>query len=308
MASHNYCHILLSLLLLFVTLPYQSFANPRMLSLVKPKPLVLKYRDGVLLKGNIKVNLIWYGKFTPAQRAIIVDYLQSLSPKKPHTPAPPSVASWWRTTENYKGGPSIITVGKQIFLHSYPIGKSLNTTHMEDIAFKFHNVNTINVILTASDVLVEDFCMNRCGSHGWTRGKKGMKFAYGWVGNSASQCPGVCAWPFAKPLVGPQIPPLVAPNGDVGVDGMVINLATVMAGTVTNPFDKGYFMGTPSVPLEAVTACRGIFGSGAFPGFPGQVLVDKVTGSSYNAKGLNGRKYLLPAMWDPKTSTCKPLV
>ncbi|CAL9753146.1 unnamed protein product, partial [Musa acuminata subsp. burmannicoides] len=26
---------------------------------------------------------------------------------------------------------------------------------------------------------------------------------------------------------------------------------------------------------------------------------------TYNAKGLAGRKYLLPAMWDPRTRQCK---
>lgn len=80
---------------------------------------------------------------------------------------------------------------------------------------------------------------------------------------------------------------------------MVINLAAVLAGTVTNPFSNGYFQGS------AVSACTGVFGSGAYPG---SVLVDKSTGASYNAKGVNGRKYLLPAMWDPKTSQCTTIV
>ncbi|KAI4307414.1 hypothetical protein L6164_030606 [Bauhinia variegata] len=89
---------------------------------------------------------------------------------------------------------------------------------------------------------------------------------------------------------------------------MVINLATVLAGTVTNPFDDGYFQGPASAPLEAVSACTGIFGDGAYPGYPGKVLVDKTTGASYNALGMHGRKYLLPAMWDPLVSKCKTLV
>ena len=89
---------------------------------------------------------------------------------------------------------------------------------------------------------------------------------------------------------------------------MILNLATVLAGTVTNPFDNGYFQGPANAPLEAVSACTGIFGKGAYPGYPGEVLVDKTTGASYNAFGINGRKYLLPAMWDPTTCTCKTLV
>ncbi|KAM0035973.1 putative protein EXORDIUM [Helianthus debilis subsp. tardiflorus] len=89
---------------------------------------------------------------------------------------------------------------------------------------------------------------------------------------------------------------------------MIINIATVLAGTMTNPFDGGYFQGLAMAPLEVVTACTGIFGSGAYPGYPGSLLVDKRTNVSYNAQGEMGRKYLLPARWDPHTSTCKTLV
>ncbi|KAG5612673.1 hypothetical protein H5410_023954 [Solanum commersonii] len=300
--------IFILLFSLFVIVPIPSLANSRILALVKEKPLVLKYHKGDLLKGNVTINLIWYGKFTPAQRLIIVDFIQSLNPKSKKITSPPSVASWWSTTEVYKGGASVISLGKQIFDQKYSLGKYLKDPQLESLASKATGVNSIAVILTAMDVGVDDFCMNRCGMHGSTRLKKAGKFAYAWVGNSASQCPGQCAWPFQKPIVGPQITPLVAPNGDVGVDGMIINLATVLAGTVTNPFDGGYFQGPGNAPLEAVSACTGIFGSGAFPGYPGKVLLDKKTGASYNAPGVNGRKYLLPAMWDPKTSKCKTLV
>ncbi|KAK4489955.1 hypothetical protein RD792_000609 [Penstemon davidsonii] len=298
---------LLLLTITFTTLANFSSASPRILALVKTNPIILKYHKGALLKGNITINLIWYGKFTPPQRSIIIDFIQSLN----HQVAPlPSVSSWWRTTANYVGGPRTLTLGKQILDHNYSLGKSLKETHIAALASKLGvgpTINFINFVLTDADVAVEDFCMNRCGTHGYTRGKE-RNSAYAWVGNSGRQCPGQCAWPFAKPIVGPQTTPLVAPNGDVGVDGMVINLATVLAGTVTNPFDGGYFQGPATAPLEAVTACTGIFGSGAFPGYPGKVLVDKASGASYNARGVDGRKYLLPAMWDPKTTTCKPLL
>nr|AFK44730.1 unknown [Lotus japonicus] len=115
-------------------------------ALVEQQPLVLKYHNGELLKGRITVNLFWYGSFTPIQRSIIVDFINSLT-TTPGAPLP-SVASWWKTTENYK----------------------------------------------------------------------------------------LLCWPS------------------------------------------------------------------------GQVLVEKSTGASYNAHGVNGRKYLLPAMWDPKTSACRTLV
>ncbi|CAK9137448.1 unnamed protein product [Ilex paraguariensis] len=307
MASLYHFTVIFSLCLLFSSLPHPTMATTRKLSaLVQQPPLVLKYHNGALLKGNITVNVIWYGKFTPTQRSKIVDFLQSLNT---HHAPPPSAASWWLTTANYKGGSSTLFVGNQILDENYSLGKSLTTPQIITLASKANQVlNSISVVLTSADVVVEGFCMSRCGTHGSSKDKKGNKFTYAWVGNSVSQCPGQCAWPFHQPIYGPQTPPLVPPNGDPGVDGIVINLATVLAGTVTNPFDNGYFQGPASAPLEAVTACTGIFGSGAYPGYAGSVLVDKTTGASYNAHGVNGRQYLLPAMWDPQTSTCKTLV
>ncbi|KAI8004350.1 Protein EXORDIUM-like 2 [Camellia lanceoleosa] len=309
MASFYYFTILASLFLLS-TLPVPSSATARKLAaLVNQQPLILKYHNGPLLKGNLTLNLLWYGHFSPSQRSIIVDFLQSFN--SPNAPPPPSAASWWQTTQKYKGGASTLVLGTQILDENYSLGKSLTTSQIIALASEAPHVNSINVVLTAADVAVDGFCMSRCGTHGsgFSSPKdKKSQFAYVWVGNPVSQCPGQCAWPFHQPIYGPQTPPLVAPNGDVGVDGMVINLATVLAGTVTNPFDDGYFQGPATAPLEAVTACTGIFGSGAYPGYAGSVLVDKATGASYTANGVNGRRFLLPAMWDPQTSTCKTLV
>ena len=290
-----------TLLVLFILATFVF--EPSHSALVQQQPLVLKYHNGALLKGTVTVNLVWYGKFTPIQRSIIVDFLQSLNAAK--SPVP-SAASWWKTTEKYKGGSSALVLGKQILDENYSLGKSLKNYHLAYLASKAGAGSSVNVVLTAKDVGVAGFCMSRCGTHGSTKGK--ARVAYAWVGNAETQCAGQCAWPFHQPIYGPQSPPLVAPNGDVGVDGMIINLATVLAGAITNPFNNGYFQGPASAPLEAVSACTGVFGSGAYPGYAGKVLVDKTTGSSYNAHGVNGRKYLLPAMWDPQTSACSTLV
>ncbi|KAL2490977.1 Protein EXORDIUM-like 2 [Abeliophyllum distichum] len=167
----------------------------------------LLFREGPLLKGTIAVNLIWYGKFTPIQRSIIIDYLQSINSVK----APqPSVSTWWKTTEKYKSGArgsSTLVVGKQILDENYSLGKSLKNSHIIFLAAKGgHLSGSVNVVLTAKDVAVDGFCMSRCGGHGSTRGA--TRFAYAWVGNSETQCPGYCAWPFHQPIYGPQTPPL----------------------------------------------------------------------------------------------------
>ncbi|KAL5069839.1 hypothetical protein RYX36_020726 [Vicia faba] len=93
-----------------------------------------------------------------------------------------------------------------------------------------------------------------------------------------------------------------------GLDGMVINLASLLAGTATNPFGNRYFKGPSEAPLKAASACPGVYGKGAYPGYAGDLLVDSTTGASYNAHGDNGRKYLLPALYDPSTASCSTIV
>ncbi|KAK1288004.1 hypothetical protein QJS10_CPB19g01353 [Acorus calamus] len=283
-----------------------STATTRKLSsLVQQTPLILKYHNGPLLKGNYSINLIWYGKFTRSQQSTIVDFIQSLSPNAP-TPSQPSVASWWKTTDNYnpKSGPTHLDLGSQVFDDKYDMGRSLKSSDIITLSNIIHGRDQINIVLTAADVTVEGFCTSRCGTH--APGK--FAATYIWVGNSASQCPGQCAWPFHQAVYGPSMPALKAPNGDVGMDGMVINIATLLAGAVTNPSGGGFYQGPKkNAPMEAVSACTGMFGSGAYPGYPGRVPVDPKSGVSYNAFGLNGRKYLLPAMWDPITSLCSTL-
>ncbi|GLJ53524.1 hypothetical protein SUGI_1142030 [Cryptomeria japonica] len=298
-------------------------------ALVQEEPLVLQYHNGPLLttKPILNLHLIWYGSFTSAQRAIVADFVQSLGAGNGKEGSP-SVSTWWKTTEAYRGSaPSQSnpaqtlnpSLGKQKLDEVYSMGKSLKRT---DIAVlvksaiqssalpppskkKSKGEVEFYLVLTSEDVMVEDFCRSSCGFHG--SDKTDNEYAFAWVGNSATQCPGQCAWPFHQPIYGPQSPPLLPPNGDVGIDGMIINIAATVAGAVTNPFRSGYFQGDAASPLEAVSACPGMYGSGAYPGYAGQLLVDETTGASYNAHGLNARTFLLPAVWDPTSRSCKTL-
>ncbi|KAM5575645.1 hypothetical protein ABKV19_014547 [Rosa sericea] len=283
------------------------------------QPILFQYHNGPLLTGKISINLIWYGKFKPSQRAIVSDFITSLSTSSPSTNQP-SVATWWKSIEKYyhlsnakKTSSLSLSLGNQILDESYSLGKSLSVgKHIKQLAAKGGQSNAINVVLTSSDVLIDGFCSSKCGTHGSSKSSlirgKSSKFAYIWVGNSETQCPGQCAWPFHQPIYGPQSPPLVAPNNDVGLDGMIINLASLLAGTVTNPFGNGFYQGPKEAPLEAASACPGVYAKGAYPGYAGDLLVDATTGASYNANGLNGKKYLLPALFDPSTSSCATLV
>ncbi|XP_042493685.1 protein PHOSPHATE-INDUCED 1-like [Macadamia integrifolia] len=318
MASSSVSLVLLLQLLLLLSLFHVSSAGRRLTELVQEQPL-LTYHKGPLLSGQISVNLIWYGQFKHSQHAIITDFISSLSTSHLKTQPKPSVFTWWKTTEKYyhlssnkKQFSISLHLGKQLLDENYSLGKSLTSKQLVQLAARGDHRNAINVVLTASDVAVEGFCSSRCGTHGSSHIKnvhnKKHKFAYIWVGNSETQCPGQCAWPFHQPIYGPQSTPLVAPNNDVGLDGMVINFASLLAGTVTNPFGNGYYQGSAEAPLEAASACTGIYGKGAYPGYAGELLVDSTTGASYNANGINGRKYMLPALYDPTTSSCSTLV
>ncbi|KAG6515069.1 protein PHOSPHATE-INDUCED 1 homolog [Zingiber officinale] len=300
MAYSSLCSVLLLSFLLLPALFHGSDGQP----------LAMTYHRGTMLTGRISVNLVFYGKFTVSQRAIVSDFVASLYPLPGQKDRlEPSVASWWNSLRKYYSAsrtpPPRLALGRQIFDESYSLGKSLNDAHLAALAARGGG-GALSVVLTAGDVAVERFCMSRCGSHLAAAGRG--RSVYIWVGNAAAQCPGQCAWPFHQPTYGPQTPPLVAPNGDVGVDGMVINLASMLAGAATNPFGDGFYQGPREAPLEAATACAGVYGKGAYPGYPGNLLVDPATAASYNAHGARGRKYLVPALFDPATSTCSTLV
>ncbi|GKB99182.1 EXORDIUM-like protein [Tanacetum coccineum] len=307
---------LINILIIF-SIFHISFATRRLTELVHDSSNLLQYHNGALLTGDISVNFIFYGNFKPSQKAIVTDFITSLSSISLKSQTEPSVSTWWKTTEKYqtKSTKSLkLKLGKQISDEKYSFGKSLTDKDIVALASKGETRNAVNIVLTSSDVLVDGFCSSRCGSHGSGRASaktvkgKNYKFAYIWVGNSETQCPGQCAWPFHQPIYGPQAAPLVAPNNDVGVDGMVINLAGLLAGTATNPFGNGYYQGDADAPLEAASACPGVYAKGAYPGYAGDLLIDPTTGASYNAHGTNGRKYLLPALYDPSSSTCSTLV
>ncbi|XP_006647927.1 protein PHOSPHATE-INDUCED 1-like [Oryza brachyantha] len=290
-----------------------SMGSRRLMELyIPPASDRLTYHHGSVLSGDIPVSILWYGKFSPSQKSIIADFLGSLT-GAPNA-ATPSVGQWWGTIEQLylstaaKNGQTStrVLLDKQVSDEQCSLGKSLTLAQIDQLAASVGSKKGgIALVFTDEDVTVEGFCSSRCGKHG---SDAGTGTTHIWVGNSATQCPGQCAWPFAQPVYGPQGAPLVAPNGDVGVDGMVMITASMVAGTVTNPYGDGFYQGAQDAPLEACSACPGVYGSGAYPGNAGKLLVDATTGASYNANGANGRKYLLPALYNPATSSCDTLV
>ncbi|KAG7970938.1 hypothetical protein I3843_07G110500 [Carya illinoinensis] len=288
---------------------------------IAPTATEIQYHGGPLLTtpNTVNIYLIWYGAFSRNDQTSVTDFLASFTLSNGLVPHQPTVATWWKTIQTYKdkAGNSVsrtVKLVKQIG-DIYSLGKNIKRVQIANyvrnkIETKVLPLDStgIYLVLTAKDVIVERFCMGSCGFHNSiSLSHAKSRIIYAHVGNPSVQCPGFCAWPFSLPAYGPPGRALVAPNG-VGSDGMVMNIATILAGAATNPFNNGYFQGDPLAPLEAVSACPGIFGEGAYPGYPGNLKVDRLSKASYNAYGVNGRKFLLPAIWDLTSSKCRVIL
>lgn len=205
---------------------------------------------------------------------------------------------------------SSVTLTGQVSDTTFSLGKNLKRANIAGLVKNAivkgvlpFNSKAVYFVLTSPEVAVERFCMGSCGFHGTALVSPKQRVVFAHVGDPGTQCPGLCAWPFSIPPYGPPSQPLVAPNG-IGIDGMIMNIATVLAGAATNPFKNGYFQGDALAPLEAATSCAGIFGAGAYPGYPGELMVDQKSRASYNIHGINNHLYLLPALWDPHSLRC----
>ena len=64
-------------------------------------------------------------------------------------------------------------------------------------------------------------------------------------------------------------------NNDVALDGMVINLSSLLAQIVMNPFGNGYFQGPNEVPLEAAFVVLGFL---TLPNYVTVLMKSKIGG------------------------------
>ncbi|KAK4765532.1 hypothetical protein SAY86_026622 [Trapa natans] len=292
--------LFLSLLLIFP--PALAHGGP-------PEPPT--HHGGSILTGNINLALLWYGSFGRGHKTIIRSFINSLN-YNAGANLEPQVSSWWRVVESYQsfaspGGaqgtapPIKVKVARQVTDKNYSIGKVLTVDFIKPLVEKAvaDDPNSIAVIFSGREASVQGLCMGKCAIHG----------AFGTqpyivVSDPQIMCPGACAWPFHKSDYGPRGVILQPPNGSVGADAMVVALASGLAEMVTNPFNDGFFSGIPTMQTQIADACPNMFGSGALPGYTGKVRIDPLTGGGFNAHGAKGKKFLLPAIWDPKTSSC----
>lgn len=282
----------------------------------------VQYHRGPILtgdkKGTLKVHVLFYGDFSRTQKATVQSFLTSFTTPKASKTFP-TVAGWWAITKGFRNLKKLpvaqnVILGTVVHDWKYSLKKFLNQNDIEKLIVTnlkkglALDPNGLYVVLTSADVSVQGFCSSQCGTHSSIAASAAtnkVKLPYAWVGNSAKFCGGYCAWPFFKPLPGsgPDVPPLNPPNGDAGIDGLIINVASVIAGATTNPYGGGYYQGYESDPLEIAGVCGGIYGPYSYPGYPGELLKDS-KGTSFNVYGVRRRKFLVPWIFNPATKQC----
>ncbi|PKA47670.1 hypothetical protein AXF42_Ash014447 [Apostasia shenzhenica] len=281
----------------------------------------LRYHMGPVLTANITVHPIWYGAWIPSQKRIIRAFIRSITPSTGAEAPAPSVAGWWKTVRLYTDQTgsnitAVVRLGSEKNDRRYSHGKRLTRLSVQSIvrtAVSARNrplpVNPrggFYLLLTSPDVEMEGFCGSVCGFHYFTfPSVVGYTLPYAWVGNSGGRCPEVCAYPFAIPAYVPGRQPERAPNGDVGVDGMVSVIGHELAEMASNPLINAWYAGgDPSFPTEIADLCEGIYGTGGGGAYTGQLLVDGRSGGSYNLNGVGGRKFLVQWVWNPYLKYC----
>lgn len=279
------------------------------------------YHKGPILTGNkgtLKIHVVFYGAFTRNQKATILSFLSSFETPKASKRFP-AVSGWWAITKAYRNTKKVpvaqnVLLGTVVHDWRYSLKKTLNQEQVASLVVSSLKKGLaldpygLYIVLTSADVAVQGFCSSQCGTHSSipsSAATKKAKLPYIWVGNSAKFCGGYCAWPFFKPIPGsgPDVPPLKSPNGDAGIDGLIINTAFLIAGAATNPWGNGYFQGDPQDPLDIAGVCGGEYGPNSYPGYPGDLLKDS-HGASFNVYGANRRKFLVPWIYDPPTQQC----
>ncbi|KAJ4951907.1 hypothetical protein NE237_028739 [Protea cynaroides] len=276
----------------------------------------LKYHMGPVLTNNITIHTIWYGRWQRSQKRIIRGFLNSFSDVHAKHP---SVAGWWKTVRLYtdQTGANIshnVRLGEEKNDRFYSHGKTFTRLSLQSIIKSAVTSKTrplpinpkggLYLLLTSNDVQVQDFCSSICGFHYFTFPSiVGYTLPFAWVGNSATQCSGYCAYPFAVPSYIPGLKPVRSPNGDVGVDGMISVMAHEIAEVATNPLANAWYAGPDSsFPTEVADLCEGIYGTGGGGSYTGQTLEGE-DGAAYNMNG-GGRRFLVQWVWNPVLNYC----
>ncbi|KAE8691592.1 Tho complex subunit 7/Mft1p [Hibiscus syriacus] len=275
----------------------------------------ITYHGGPILTGKVNLMLIWYGDENDnVHKNLIRNFVKSLNKERKSATkkGQPQVKTWWKVVESYqsllpgaKSGepPDIKVVAEKQKSTNPKYGKVLTQQIIIPNlieAVTHGDTGLLPVIIAARDVTVQGLCAGKCADKGVLENNQ----SYIVVGNPETECPGACGWPFFEADSGPKGPVLKPPNQNMAGDAMVAAFAGALVDTVLSPKNSGFFGGNEFEPFGPATVCRGIFGEDAAPGHPGKVLTDSKEGGNYNAIGNEGKRFLVPAIWNPKTKSC----
>ncbi|KAI4299865.1 hypothetical protein L6164_033287 [Bauhinia variegata] len=252
-----------------------------------PPPSPLTNHGGPLLgaNGNLDVSILWYGPVTKVQKRSILTFLKSLNANA--GALQPQVSQWWDIVGSYSNGPRInVRVVNNVADPNYSLGKVLIKDFIKMLLPKATGgkPNTLVIIVAVKGVTVQDMCAGHCAQHDFIGDQ-----AYVAVGDPEAECP-ECAAPFVQ-----SSSPVKPPSGNLAADTMVRSLAKGLAGAVTNPLKTGFYANGPDDEiLDASSVCDDI----------GNFQINPLNGGAFNAHGFKGTKFLVPAIWNPKTSSC----
>eukprot|EP00249_Psilotum_nudum_P019295 c27183_g2_i3 orf=666-1703(-) len=275
----------------------------------------MRYHMGPVLTSNIRVYIIWYGRWRSMQKRIIRNFLFSIS----RVTRRPSVAEWWKTVQLYTDQTGA-NVSRHVVLAGehrdhYSHGRLLSRMSVQEVieGAILHNGSLpvdsgcgLYMVLSAEDVVMQDFCDQVCGFHYFTFPSiVGYTLPYAWIGNSAKQCPELCAYPFAVPSYMTGVTPLKPPNRNIGIDGMISVIGHELAEISSNPLINAWYAGNdPTAPTEIADLCEGIYGTGGGGSYMGSVLTDHASGATYNMNGVKNRRFLVQWVWNPVLKYC----
>eukprot|EP00475_Leptophrys_vorax_P038118 TRINITY_DN6666_c0_g1_i2.p1 TRINITY_DN6666_c0_g1~~TRINITY_DN6666_c0_g1_i2.p1 ORF type:complete len:528 (-),score=-16.40 TRINITY_DN6666_c0_g1_i2:122-1645(-) len=260
-----------------------------------------------VLTEPIAVYVLWYGRFSDAQKQIMRTFIQSLNENAAAEPGVPTVPKWWAITTRYydslgRNISSSVTLAGEADDAGYSKGSTLYNSDIESLIvaavkdgtfprdpngvyFVMSDENVAQVDDTSSSYDPMTFCGSYCGWHSFTR--EGSDLIISFVGNAVLQCPDGCIAPYLNQYGA------VSPNGDKGLDGMVSVFAHELAEAASSPFLATWYDDSGE---ENADICAKKYGD---------VLSDPTTGAPYNVEGVGGSKFIVQANMDPTTGRCE---
>jgi hypothetical protein len=234
----------------------------------------ITYYNGPVMTGATNVYYIWYGNWTNnSATTILTDLMRGF------TGSP-----LFNTNTTYYNGSGQRVLNSINFVQSindnYSLGTSLSDANILSIVTNAitngalpKDPNGVYFILTSADVIgTSGFGTNYCGWHNHAP-IMNTDIKYSFVGDASTQAPSSCI----------ALTPSLAPNGNLGADGMASVIFHELAETVTDPDLNAWF---DSRGAENADKCAWNFGT----------TYTTATSKKANVR-LGGRDFLIQQNW-----------